>query len=135
MPRPEACLRKTRVSNNVFLYLCGGMFRFRKFISLTLVVVYAFFLASTTMFYHSHQLADFKLVHSHPFTSHGHTHTAGQILLIDIVDSAAYKESPTMSVPVCAPVAADPDLFVRYVEPVLAPVFFLFSLKAPPASC
>ncbi len=111
------------------------MSKFRKFISLTLVVVYAFFLASTTMFYHSHQLADFKLVHSHPFTSHGHTHTAGQILLIDIVDSAAYKESSSMSVPVSIPVAADPDLFVRYVEPVLAPVFFLFSLKAPPVSC
>lgn len=118
-----------------FLYLCRGMSRCRKFISLTLVVVYAFFLASTTMFYHSHQLADFNLVHSHPFNSHGHSHTAGQILLIDIADSAVYMESPAMSAQISIPVTAGIELLVRYIEPVLAPVSFLFSLKAPPVAC
>ena len=111
------------------------MTRCRKFTGIALAVVYAFFFASTTLFYHSHQLADFKLVHSHPFTSGGHSHTAGQIILIDIVDSAVYQGVSQVSVSEPVPVQPDIELSVRYFEPALAPVFFLFSLKAPPAAC
>ena len=42
--------------------------RFRQLSSVVMLVVYAFFFASTNLFYHSHQLADSKVVHSHPFS-------------------------------------------------------------------
>lgn len=107
----------------------------RKYIGLALLVVYAFFFASANLFYHTHQLSDFKLVHSHPFNGSGHSHTTGQILLIDVLDSATYQESAAVSAPELIPVLLEGETVSFYSSPVFSPELYSFSLRAPPASC
>ena len=111
------------------------MVKFRKYTGLFLILVYAFFFASTNFFYHTHQLADHKLVHSHPFSIPGHSHTANQILLIDIIDSADYQESSEVPVPDSAPGLSLPEISEFITDNVLSGAFFFYSLRAPPASC
>ncbi len=111
------------------------MVKFRKYSGLFLILVYAFFFASTNLFYHSHQLADYKLVHSHPFSIPGHSHTVNQILLIDLIDSADFLESAELSVPDAVPGFSCPENMSNSTEVVLSGVIFSYSLRAPPASC
>ena len=111
------------------------MVKFRKYSGLFLILVYAFFFASTNLFYHSHQLADYKLVHSHPFSIPGHSHTANQILLIDLIDSADFQESAELSVPDAVPGFSCPEIMGNSTEVVRSGVIFSYSLRAPPASC
>ena len=111
------------------------MAKFRKYTGLFLILVYAFFFASTNFFYHTHQLADGKLVHSHPFSIPGHSHTAGQILLIDSVDSADFQESAELSVPDAISGFPVPEICDICTEDVLSGTSFSYSLRAPPASC
>ena len=111
------------------------MVKFRKYSGLFLILVYAFFFASTNLFYHSHQLADYKLVHSHPFSIPGHSHTANQILLIDLIDSADFQESAELSVPDAVPGFSCPENMGNSTEVILSGVIFSYSLRAPPASC
>lgn len=111
------------------------MVKFRKYTGLFLILVYAFFFASTNMFYHTHQLADYKLIHSHPFSIPGHSHTANQILIIDLVDTEGFQESDGLSVPDAAPGISCPEFSVSYTDAVLPGVFSFYSLRAPPASC
>lgn len=111
------------------------MVKSRKYVGLALIVVYAFFFASANLFYHTHQLANSKLVHSHPFSGAGHSHTANQVVLIDLLDSATYQESSEISVPdavsllCCREIPASPE------QSVLSVSAFSFSLRAPPATC
>ena len=111
------------------------MGRIRKYIGFILILVYAFFFASTNLFYHSHQLADYKLVHSHPFSNPGHSHTSNQILLIGVLDSADFQESAELSVPDAVPGFSCPELSANCNDNVLFGVVFSYSLRAPPASC
>ncbi|MBQ0150085.1 MAG: hypothetical protein KBT08_05650 [Bacteroidales bacterium] len=111
------------------------MVKCRKYIGIFLVLVYAFFFASTNLFYHSHQLADSKLVHSHPFSIPGHSHTATQILLIELTDTADYQASAELSAPDAAPGMFCPEISDSCTEAVLSGVLFFYSLRAPPASC
>ena len=111
------------------------MVKFRKYTGLFLILVYAFFFASTNLFYHSHQLADYKLVHSHPFSIPGHSHTAGQILLIGLIDSADLLESAELSVPEATYGFSVPEISDKRAEDVLSGFNFDYSLRAPPTSC
>ena len=111
------------------------MVKCRKYIGIFLVLVYAFFFASTNLFYHSHQLADSKLVHSHPFSIPGHSHTAHQILLIELTDTADYQGAAELSAPDAAPGILCPEISDRCTEAVLSGVLLSYSLRAPPASC
>ena len=111
------------------------MVRSRKVIGLVLVVVYAFFFASTNFFYHSHQLADFKLVHSHPFSNAGHSHTANQIVLIQVIDSAVYEESSAVAAPSDLPLPLVEEKLQWHAVPHVSPSVHSVSLRAPPASC
>ena len=111
------------------------MVKFRKYTGLFLILVYAFFFASTNLFYHTHQLADYKLTHSHPFSIPGHSHTANQILLINLIDSADLQESAELSVPDAAPGFSCPEIYDNRTDDVLSGVIFFNSLRAPPASC
>ena len=111
------------------------MLKFRKYIGLFLILVYAFFFASTNFFYHTHQLADYKLVHSHPFSIPGHSHTASQILLIDLIDSADLLESAELSVPDAISGFSVPEISDKCAEDVLSGFNFDYSLRAPPTSC
>lgn len=111
------------------------MVKFRKYIGLFLLLVYAFFFASTNFFYHTHQLADHKLVHSHPFSIPGHSHTAGQILLIDLINSADLLESAELTVPEAICSFSVPLISDKCADDVLSGSNFCYSLRAPPASC
>ncbi|MDO5442829.1 MAG: hypothetical protein Q4G10_04100 [Bacteroidia bacterium] len=111
------------------------MVKCRKSIGVILIAVYAFFFASTNFFYHSHQLADSRLVHSHPFSSANHSHTANQIVLINILDSAVYEESTAIAAPDIIPARQHVEISKPTVEPVLDGSFIHFSLRAPPAVC
>ena len=111
------------------------MVKFRKYTGLFLILVYAFFFASTNLFYHSHQLADYKIVHSHPFSIPGHSHTANQILLIDLIDSADFQESAELSVPDAVPGFSVTVISDKCADDVLSGFNFYYSLRAPPASC
>lgn len=107
----------------------------RKYFGLVLIVVYAFFFASTNYFSHSHQLENYRLVHSHPFNTPGHSHTANQILLISIVDSSLYQKSSDILVPdrfvplTCFEIISGPK------EEIYSGSFYSYSLRAPPANC
>ena len=120
---------------NLFLYICTLMVKCRKYFGLFLVAVYAFFFASTNLFYHTHQIADFILVHSHPFSGAGHSHTADQVLLIDAIDSSIYQESSAISAPDMIPALPCLVISMGREADVLSAPTFPFSLRAPPASC
>lgn len=107
----------------------------RKNIGLVLLFVYAFFFASTNFFYHSHQLADHRLVHSHPFSGANHSHTANQIVLIQAADSSNYQESSILTVPDYILEQLGDVGSQLYVRPALPPDNFSFSLRAPPTTC
>lgn len=105
----------------------------RKFIGISLVVVYAMFFASTNFFYHSHHFADFKLVHSHPFNNAGHSHTANQIALIALVDSEIYQESAIVTAPAFVPVQLGDEICRLYDGQLVCASLQSVSLRAPPA--
>lgn len=111
------------------------MVKCRKYFGLFLVAVYAFFFASTNLFYHTHQIADYILVHSHPFSGSGHSHTADQVLLIDAVDSAIYQESSVISAPDMIPELPRLVISLGRETDVFSTHIFSISLRAPPASC
>ena len=111
------------------------MVKCRKHIGLVLLLVYAFFFASTNFFYHSHQLAGCKIVHSHPFNDPGHSHTANQVLLIDSADSAIYQEVADLLAPDAVPALLCVGITACQNDVVLPGSFFSFSLRAPPTSC
>lgn len=73
--------------------------RKRQYISLLLLAVYAFFFASNNFFYHSHYLADTKVVHSHLWGNKAHSHTTAQIQAIDLFNTAVYEKGETLSAP------------------------------------
>lgn len=71
--------------------------RFRQLSSVVMLVVYAFFFASTNLFYHSHQLADSKVVHSHPFSDRFHSHSSSQVLTLEALSENICLGSDTFS--------------------------------------
>lgn len=109
------------------------MTKCRKFIGLVLVAVYALFFASTHFFYHSHQFADFKLVHSHPFNNAGHSHTANQIALFSLLDSESYQDSSIADAPAFVPVQIGEKICGHYSGQFVSTLLQSVSLRAPPA--
>lgn len=99
-----------------------------------LLAVYAFFFASTNLFYHTHNLENSKIVHSHPWGGHDHSHTAGQIQLIQAISQAEFKSSGLTSVPCEAPALL--SVFNDLCAADFIPEFHFssFSLRAPPIS-
>lgn len=69
----------------------------RRDISVLMVAIYVVFYVSANFFYHSHVYANSKVVHSHPFGSKTHNHTADQIQLIQVVESSSYESSTPMA--------------------------------------
>lgn len=100
---------------------------------LVLAAVYAFFFASTNFFYHSHIISDVKIVHSHPWSGSAHSHSADQITLIEVLDSAVYEESETLVAPVPVPMAVCRTASELTESPAFSVSVLTFSLRAPPA--
>ena len=109
------------------------MSRGGKYIGLFLALVYVFFFTSTNCFYHSHQLATSRLVHSHPFGGQGHSHASSQIFLIDIIDSSVYQESSDIVIPDILPILLSCEIDWSPVQNELSCPISSISLRAPPA--
>lgn len=109
--------------------------RIRKTISLLLLVVYAFVFASTHFFYHSHQLADGTIVHSHILFGHvAHTHNAVQLQVIDQMNTAPYEcEEPVQIELIHLEYIGQLEVARDVTALPLRPAFS-FSLRAPPAA-
>ena len=95
------------ISYFVFLYLCTVL-RLKKITALLLLLVMGFFIASNTLFIHSHTIDGKHIVHSHPFSgaasSHSHNSTSlyaiNRILNPDILcaENIALNSTTTVSV-------------------------------------
>lgn len=104
----------------------------RKYAGLFLLVVYTFFYASTSMFYHVHQLSDGRVVHSHPFSDKSHNHTAGQIQLLSVVEEGVYDGSESVQSPEFIPAESVEMTSDGRVDAVQSVHCRFFSLRAPP---
>lgn len=99
---------------------------------LFLLLVYAFFFASTNLFYHAHWIADTKIVHSHPAGDKAHSHTTGQINFLEITTNEVFDGVGTLTS--CSPIpesgcSFEPMMAVPHVQ---SAHLLSFSLRAPP---
>lgn len=107
--------------------------RKRQYISLLLLAVYAFFFASNNFFYHSHTLADTKIVHSHLWDGKAHSHTTAQIQAIDIFNAAVYEKGDSAEAP---QLLAEQHMEKKQVKlscVLLTPAIKAYSLRGPPS--
>lgn len=58
---------------------------------ITVLVLFAFFFASTNFFFHVHEGPDGRIVHSHPWSAKPHSHSAAQFQLISLISSSAFE--------------------------------------------
>lgn len=109
--------------------------RIKQTIGLLLLVIYAMFFASANLCYHSHQLADGTVVHSHIFFGgQHHNHTAGQLQIIDQLNTANYEEAESVQIQPAYPEYCE-LLVAREVVALLLTPIYNFSLRAPPYYC
>lgn len=105
---------------------------FSKFSGALLLMVFAFFFASTNLFIHTHDGPYGKIVHSHPWGGKPHSHSTSQFQLISIVsngsfdisDSSDHVEAP------CTPVIGSEFIF-EAASPART-YADAFSLRGPP---
>lgn len=104
----------------------------RQRISIILLMVYAFFFASTNLFYHTHQLEDGTIVHSHIFWGgKAHSHSASQLQIIHLFDTVAY-DAQVEVIPQPFIEQACADCCTPYIADTPVEPRFVFSLRAPP---
>ncbi|MCQ2155415.1 MAG: hypothetical protein MJY55_06355 [Bacteroidales bacterium] len=70
--------------------------RFSKVSSIILLVLFAFFFASTNLFFHTHEGLSGKIVHSHPWSAKSHNHTCAQFQAISILSANIFDLSASM---------------------------------------
>lgn len=100
-----------------------------------MIIVYAFFFASTNLFYHSHLIADIKIVHSHPWSSNNHSHNTSQLTFISFLDSEIFQDATSIEAP-------EATLTQIFIADEVCPEDFIISrnvltisLRAPPSCC
>ena len=109
--------------------------RFKQTIGLLLLVIYAMFFASANLCYHSHQLADGTIVHSHLFFGgQHHNHTSGQLQIVDQLNTTCYEEAETIQIEPVQPEFCE-LLVAREVVALKLTPKYSFSLRAPPVYC
>ena len=67
--------------------------RFSKVSSVILLVLFAFFFASTNLFFHTHEGLSGKIVHSHPWGAKSHNHTGAQFQTISMLSANIFEMS------------------------------------------
>ncbi len=103
-------------------------------ISLLLLVVYVMFFASANLCYHSHQLADGTIVHSHIFFGgKTHSHTASQLQIVDQLNNATYENTECIQIQSFLPEYSE-QIVVREVIALTLIPQYSFSLRAPPVA-
>ena len=67
---------------------------FKRLLKISLLGLFLFYYSGSVMFYHSHLIDGFWIVHSHPFplskTAEGHTHTQAELVTISILSHAVF---------------------------------------------
>lgn len=116
-----------------YLAFCKMSQRVRQLISLCLLAVYVFFFASANLFYHAHYQDNNKIVHSHIWNGKAHTHTAGEVMLIDQLNLTPYQGAEQVTVDLTAPIVANPVMVICQVAKPHTHSGFIFSLRAPPS--
>lgn len=96
-----------------------------------LLLLYAFFFVSTTMFVHTH--SDMNVTHSHPWSSKTHTHTGAQIQLINILtDITSLSEETVVATEDCRQLIDEVDTDIIETG-FVTPFVTAGGLRAPPS--
>lgn len=108
--------------------------KIRQKIGIILLVVYAFFFASANLFYHTHQLADGTIVHSHIFWgSKAHSHSTSQLQIIDLFNYCIYDNAETIEVQQIIKDYSEEIYVVSEVAAFISGSLYSFTLRAPPS--
>lgn len=75
------------------------MQRNRRIQSFLLVTVYAFYFVSCNFFFHSHEEAGGRIVHSHLYGGMAHDHTAKQISMLSLLELDMFLEGNIVEAP------------------------------------
>ncbi len=106
--------------------------RFKQIVSFLLLVIYATFFASAHLCYHTHQLANGEIVHSHLYGDKIHNHNSAQLQFIDQLTTAPYQSADLVEVEPFVPEFSEfiiiaPEAGYQLLDNILS-----FSLRAPP---
>ena len=103
-------------------------------ISLLLLVVYVMFFASANLCFHSHQLADGTIVHSHIFFGgHSHSQNGSQLQIIDQLNTTAYENTESYQIQQFIPEYSELIVAREVIVPIQISQYS-FSLRAPPVA-
>ena len=110
------------------------MTRLKKYWSALLLLLFAFFFASSNLFTHVHEGPEGRIVHSHPWSAKSHSHTDAQYQLIQLLSGNIFQAGEVehfQAPPLFVEAISSSDLprihFKRIFHHVLG-------LRAPPAS-
>lgn len=100
-----------------------------------LIVLFSFYMAGITLFYHEHCIGNVRIVHSHPFGDADHHHSASEFLLIAQLNHFASTADIVPQFDLNPSVVVLDDLNGRATDHVIPKLYFLTSSpRAPPAS-
>ena len=106
--------------------------RFSKVSSVILLVLFAFFFASTNLFFHTHEGLSGKIVHSHPWGAKSHNHTGAQFQTISMLSANIFEMSAPARLPDCPQLYLADSGHFEYVAVVRTVHCGTISLRAPP---
>ncbi len=107
--------------------------RFSKVSSVILLVLFAFFFASTNLFPHTHEGAYGKIVHSHPWSAKSHNHTDAQFQAISMLSANNFEMSAPADNPAIPLLYLTDSGYFEYVAVVKTTTHGgTISLRAPP---
>lgn len=105
----------------------------RKYISFFLLTVYTFLFVSVNFCYHSHQLSNTKIVHSHIWDGKAHSHTEVQFLNIDQLSTTLCEGATFVQLPQVFPVFIVEESVEWQGTAISSFVACAISLRAPPS--
>lgn len=108
--------------------------RFSKVSSIILLVLFAFFFASTNLFFHTHEDLSGKIVHSHPWSAKSHNHSSAQFQAISILSANIFDASAQTDVPDCPQRLLVASAYSDYCPDVTGIHPGTISLRGPPMS-
>ena len=106
--------------------------RFKQIVSFLLLVIYATFFASAHLCYHTHQLANGEIVHSHLYGDKIHNHNSAQLQFIDQLTTAPYQSANLVEVEPFIPEFSECIIIAPEAGYLLLDNILSFSLRAPP---
>lgn len=110
------------------------MRRLNKYWSALLLLLFAFFFASTNLFTHVHEGPEGRIIHSHPWNGKSHSHTDAQYQIIQLLSSNIFQAGEEENF-------ENPIIFIESdISSILPEIYInrilhhILGLRAPPAS-